>query len=112
MSHRQGLGALLVLLVLQGAGCKDDPEEKDLIVSVRNDGSSPADIAIHLRAKHEWDEFHEVRPGETWSGTYPTAYQVNLEVRRSSDGFVLFSDSLKYGDFEDVDWLWAIVVHP
>jgi len=119
MNLSKGLGTVLALMGLQLAGCKgDDYDSYDLVVEVRNEGTSPATIAVHYQEGEtypsggEGDDYGVVHPGETWSRNYATVYQVNVEVRRSYDGLVLFSDSMRENGFDGVDNRWVIVVHP
>lgn len=112
MNLLKRLGTALALWALPLAGCKDEDDEYDLLVEVRNEGTSTATLYVHLKDYGEWDDFDVVQPGETWYRTYRGVDQVNVEIRRSYDGLVLFSDSLRQKDFDDVDGRWVLVVHP
>ncbi len=119
MNRLKRLGTALALMGLPLAGCKDEEDDEyDLIVQVRNEGTSPATIAVHFEQsvygseEEEGDDFGVVHPGETWTRTYLSASRVYVEIRRSFDNLVLFSDSIRQNHFDEVGGLWLLVVHP
>jgi hypothetical protein len=104
----RGAAALLATLAL--AGCIDDDAE----LVIDNVGSEP--VLVHVEADAAWghdeDDHFQVPAGERRVVSYDSPDEVEVRIRRASDGLTLFAASFDREDFEDDHGDIEIVVAP
>lgn len=100
------MAAILAVLVLPACGSRDDDDD-DNQLTVVNAGLAAVTVAI----EHEEDDWfgggskhhddYELGAGSSRTDVYPWTHQVRIQVRRKSDGLLLFSERYDFDDFEE-----------